>query len=167
MQHNQELLGLLVTNDAGAYLFLLILFRLHMIIRASRADGVFSFSFFFLVALHWNTCMCIQDITSFILALLIWNLPDFYPGLDKWLPVGYEQTVCHGFVFGFESAFQPLAPGPPAAYACLWGLQKVSSKNKASVRIFKYDPVLCTFFRNFVGFCQANQVDHYRLWLLL
>lgn len=37
MQHNQELLDLLVTN--GAYLLLFILFTLHMIIRSSSADS--------------------------------------------------------------------------------------------------------------------------------
>lgn len=72
MQRNQELLDLLVTNDAGAYLFLLILFRLH--IRASPADRVFFgvlVCCLFLLALHWNTCMCVQDITYLILALKI------------------------------------------------------------------------------------------------
>lgn len=41
------------------------------------------------------------------------------------------------------------------------GLQKGRRGNKASVRISEYNPLVCTFFGNFVGFCQANQANHY------
>lgn len=44
------------------------------------------------------------------------------------------------------------------------GLQQISSKNKAIVSRFKYSPVVCPFFGNFVGFHQANPVDHCWLW---
>lgn len=67
MQYNHELLFLLVTNDAGACVFLLNLFRLHMILKISLANqGCFLFHFL-LLALHKNTCMCIQDIAYLIL----------------------------------------------------------------------------------------------------
>lgn len=51
MQYNHELLDLLVTNDAGACVFLLNLLRLHMILRITLANrGVFFF--IFVLALH-------------------------------------------------------------------------------------------------------------------
>lgn len=51
MQYNHELLDLPVTNDAGASVFLLNLFRLHMILRISPANRDVFF-FIFLLALH-------------------------------------------------------------------------------------------------------------------
>lgn len=167
MQSNHELLDLLVTNDARACVFLLNLLRLHTILRISPANrGVFFFIFFFLLALHWNSCMCIQDIACFVLALLIWNLPDFYPW---WMiACGVWAASVPGFWAGVvEVPFILLHLDLQQLLPPCRGLQKVSRENKASVRISECNPLVCTFFGNLVGFCQADQVDHCWLWLLL
>lgn len=145
MQYNHELLDLLVTNDVGACVFLLNLWRLHMIIRISPANRSIFF-FIFLLALHWNTCVCVQDIAYFILALLIWNSPDFYPGLDGWLSVGCGQPACQGFVLGVvEVPFGLVHLDLQQLPLPCWGLRKVSRENKASVRISEYSPLVCNF----------------------
>lgn len=46
--------------------------------------------------------------------------------------------------WGGGSAFQPRAPGPPAASAPLLGIAE-SRENKASVRISGYNPLVCNF----------------------